>query len=183
MYCLRCTVGFARWVGEMTLTVWLQTVYRNFQRITLQESPGSVPAGRLPRTKEVILLDDLIDTARPGEEIVWKPSKCPSRSVAFFTHARARAQEVTGILKNNFDATLNAKQGFPVFSTSIEANFIAKKADLLSTFLITEDDRKEIQRLAQDPRIGQKVCWLQVSDLGMRQARLTSLCGGGVRRS
>ena len=46
-----------------------QTIYRNYQKITLQEAPGSVQAGRLPRHKEVILLNDLIDQARPGEEI------------------------------------------------------------------------------------------------------------------
>jgi DNA replication licensing factor MCM2 len=44
--------------------------YRDFQKITLQESPGSVPPGRLPRHKEVILLGDLVDSVRPGEEIV-----------------------------------------------------------------------------------------------------------------
>jgi len=38
--------------------------------MTLQESPGSVPAGRLPRHREVILLWDLIDKAKPGEEVV-----------------------------------------------------------------------------------------------------------------
>ncbi len=38
--------------------------------MTLQESPGSVPPGRLPRHREVILLADLIDSAKPGEEIV-----------------------------------------------------------------------------------------------------------------
>ena len=46
-----------------------ETIYRNYQKITLQESPGSVQAGRLPRHKEVILLHDLIDQARPGEEV------------------------------------------------------------------------------------------------------------------
>jgi DNA replication licensing factor MCM2 len=40
------------------------TIYRNFQRITIQESPGSVPAGRLPRQKEVVLLADLIDSCK-----------------------------------------------------------------------------------------------------------------------
>jgi len=49
-----------------------QTVYRNYQKITLQEAPGSVPAGRLPRHKDVILLWDLIDSGRPGEMIVRK---------------------------------------------------------------------------------------------------------------
>ena len=38
--------------------------------MTLQESPGSVPAGRLPRHREVVLLWDLIDSAKPGEEVV-----------------------------------------------------------------------------------------------------------------
>lgn len=57
-----------------------QTVYRNYQKITLQESPGSVPPGRLPRTKEIILLGDLIDTARPGEEVVSSSSRCAHSS-------------------------------------------------------------------------------------------------------
>lgn len=48
-------------------------MYRNYQKMTLQESPGSVPAGRLPRHREVILTWDLIDSAKPGEEIV-RPS-------------------------------------------------------------------------------------------------------------
>ena len=38
-----------------------ETIYRNYQRITIQESPGSVPAGRLPRQKDVILLWDYVD--------------------------------------------------------------------------------------------------------------------------
>lgn len=44
--------------------------------MTLQESPGSVPAGRLPRHREVILLWDLIDSAKPGEEVV-RTNYCP----------------------------------------------------------------------------------------------------------
>jgi DNA replication licensing factor MCM2 len=43
--------------------------------MTLQESPGSVPAGRLPRHREVVLLWDLIDVAKPGEEIVSSPGR------------------------------------------------------------------------------------------------------------
>jgi DNA replication licensing factor MCM2 len=46
------------------------TVYSNYQRITLQESPGKVPAGRLPRSKDVILSGDLCDACKPGDEIV-----------------------------------------------------------------------------------------------------------------
>ncbi|KYR02137.1 MCM family protein [Tieghemostelium lacteum] len=111
-----------------------QTIYRDYQKITLQESPGTVPAGRLPRTKDVILVDDLIDIIRPGEEI-----------------------EVTGIYKHNFDTKLNHQHGFPVFATMIEANYVNKKEDLLSSFILSEQDEKEIRKLARDENIGQKI--------------------------
>ena len=58
---------------KMFTVVWfvlLQTLYKNYQRITMQESPGKVPAGRLPRSKDAILLDDLVDTVKPGDELV-----------------------------------------------------------------------------------------------------------------
>eukprot|EP01104_Vermistella_antarctica_P001826 TRINITY_DN1195_c0_g1_i1.p1 TRINITY_DN1195_c0_g1~~TRINITY_DN1195_c0_g1_i1.p1 ORF type:complete len:930 (-),score=205.41 TRINITY_DN1195_c0_g1_i1:4-2793(-) len=111
-----------------------QTVYRNYQKLTLQESPGSVPPGRLPRTKDVILLWDLIDQARPGEEI-----------------------EVTGIYRNNFDMSLNCRNGFPVFATVIEANFLSKKNDVLSSFNLNEEDVRKIRELSRDRRIGDKI--------------------------
>ncbi|CAI5530725.1 unnamed protein product [Closterium sp. Naga37s-1] len=111
-----------------------QTIYRNYQKMTLQESPGSVPAGRLPRYKEVVLLNDLIDCARPGEEI-----------------------EVTGIYVNNFDAALNTRQGFPVFSTVIEANHISKRQDVFAAYRLTDEDKEEIMRLSRDPRIAERI--------------------------
>jgi len=46
-----------------------QTVYGNYQKLAIQETPGSVPPGRVPRHKDVVLLADLIDVARPGEEV------------------------------------------------------------------------------------------------------------------
>ncbi|GMI89842.1 MINICHROMOSOME MAINTENANCE 2 [Hibiscus trionum] len=119
--------------GPFTVNVE-QTVYRNYQKLTLQESPGTVPAGRLPRYKEVILLNDLIDCARPGEEI-----------------------EVTGIYTNNFDMSLNTKNGFPVFATVIEANYVTKKQDLFSAYKLTQEDKEDIERLAKDPQIGERI--------------------------
>ena len=111
-----------------------QTIYRNYQRMTIQENPGSVLAGRLPRSRDVILLWDLVDCARPGEQI-----------------------ELTGIYKNNFDVSLNTRNGFPVFSTIIEANHISKKEDAYSIVRLTEEDQREIRALAKDSRIRQRV--------------------------
>lgn len=111
-----------------------RTVYRNYQKLTLQESPGTVPAGRLPRHREVILLWDLIDSAKPGEEI-----------------------EVTGVYRNNYDAALNNKNGFPVFATIIEANYIVKSHDQLAGFRLSEQDEHQIRQLSKDPNIVEKI--------------------------
>ncbi|KAI0108106.1 MCM-domain-containing protein [Daldinia grandis] len=111
-----------------------KTVYRNYQKLTLQESPGTVPAGRLPRHREVILLWDLIDKAKPGEEI-----------------------EVTGIYRNNYDAQLNNRNGFPVFATILEANNVVKAHDQLAGFRLTEEDEHEIRKLSRDPQVIDKI--------------------------
>jgi DNA replication licensing factor MCM2 len=111
-----------------------RTVYRNYQKLTLQESPGTVPAGRLPRHREVILLWDLIDSAKPGEEI-----------------------EVTGIYRNNYDAALNNKNGFPVFATILEANYVVKSHDQLAGFRLTEADEQAIRALSKNPKIVDKI--------------------------
>ncbi|KAL2834855.1 MCM2/3/5 family-domain-containing protein [Aspergillus cavernicola] len=111
-----------------------KTVYRNYQKMTLQESPGSVPAGRLPRQREVVLLADLIDMAKPGDEI-----------------------EVTGIYRNSYDAQLNNKNGFPVFATIIEANHVVKSHDQQAGFRLTEEDERNIRALSRDPDIVEKI--------------------------
>jgi DNA replication licensing factor MCM2 len=46
-----------------------ETIYQNYQRINLQESPSSISAGRIPRSKNCILLGDLCDICKPGDEI------------------------------------------------------------------------------------------------------------------
>lgn len=119
-----------------------KTVYRNYQRITLQEAPGTVPAGRLPRHREVILLSDLVDVSKPGEEV-----------------------EVTGIYKNNYDGNLNAKNGFPVFATIIEANSIKRREgnaangeeEGLDVFSWTEEEEREFRKMSRDRAIIDKV--------------------------
>jgi len=80
------------------------TIYGNYQKLAIQEPPGSVPPGRVPRHKDVILLADLIDLARPGEEV-----------------------EVTGVYVHSYHAGIAGKAGFPIFSTTIEANHVTKR--------------------------------------------------------
>merc|ERR1712223_2150358 len=111
-----------------------QTLYKNYQRITIQESPGKVPAGRLPRSKDAILLGDLCDTCRPGDEI-----------------------ELTGVYTNNYDGSLNTAQGFPVFATVIMANHVLRKDESNATKSMTDEDIKAIVALSKDERIGERI--------------------------
>uniref|UniRef100_A0A8D0GH26 DNA replication licensing factor MCM2 n=1 Tax=Sphenodon punctatus TaxID=8508 RepID=A0A8D0GH26_SPHPU len=111
-----------------------ETVYQNYQRIKIQESPGKVAAGRLPRSKDSILLADLVDSCKPGDEI-----------------------ELTGIYHNNYDGSLNTANGFPVFATVILANHIAKKDNKVAVGELTDEDMKVIVGLSKDEQLGEKI--------------------------
>lgn len=110
-----------------------KSTYGNYQKITLQESPGSVPPGRVPRYKDVILLGDLIDIVRPGEEV-----------------------EITGIYMHSVGRAGSDKNGFPVFSTQIEANCVQKKSVGGITGL-TDEDKNRIRRLSQEPDVIERI--------------------------
>jgi DNA replication licensing factor MCM2 len=55
---------------------------------------------------------------------------------------------------HSYDAGLNVKNGFPVFSTCLEANYISKKEDNYRLDNMTDEDRMAIHELARDPKIG-----------------------------
>jgi DNA replication licensing factor MCM2 len=111
----------------------INTVYRNYQKMTIQETPGTVPPGRVPRQKEVYVLNDQVDAARPGDEV-----------------------EITGIYINRFDYFSNVKHGFPVFTTIIEANYIRRFGDE-DIIELTEEDKLFIRNLSRQPKIGEKI--------------------------
>ncbi|XP_055342727.1 DNA replication licensing factor MCM2-like [Paramacrobiotus metropolitanus] len=111
-----------------------ETVYENFQRVIIQESPGKVAAGRLPRSKECILKGDLVDTVRPGDEI-----------------------EVIGVYSNNYDGSLNTRNGFPVFATVIVVNHIKRNDEKTLALSLSDSDIKAIQALSKDEFITERI--------------------------
>ncbi|KAH6837569.1 Pentatricopeptide repeat superfamily protein [Perilla frutescens var. hirtella] len=106
--------------GPFTVNIE-QAIYRNCQKLTLQESFGIIPAGRLPRCTKVILLNNLVDCARRGEEM-----------------------EVTGIYTKLLGMSLNTKKGFPVSVTLLEANYVAEKQD---PFFSLQADPRRLRKL------------------------------------
>lgn len=111
-----------------------QTMFRNYQKITLQEIPGRLPAGRVPRTKDCILLADLCDRAKPGDAV-----------------------DLTGVYSNTYDGALNTKNGFPVFSTVIFANHLEVKDSKQVVQALTDEDCNLITRLSKEANLMQRV--------------------------
>ena len=58
---------------------------------------------------------------------------------------------------NNYDGSLNTANGFPVFATVIEANYITKKDDKMAVASLTDEDIRAIHQLSKDEKIGQRV--------------------------
>lgn len=61
----------------------------------------------------------------------------------------------SGIYTHSYDATLNARNGFPVFTTIVEANWLSKSEDKYAAFRLTDEDKDEISRLSKKPDIGE----------------------------
>lgn len=139
-----------------------KTLYRDYQRITIQESPSRVPAGRIPRSKDCILLADLCNRCKPGDEI-----------------------DVAGIYKCSYDGSLNIENGLPVFATVILANHLIVKDNKQIIESLTDDDVQTIIKLGQDHRIGERI----VASIGpsiyghddIKRALALSLFGGEAK--
>lgn len=110
-----------------------RTVFQNYQKAVVQELTSAVPPGSIPRQKVVILLGDLVDKVRPGDDLI-----------------------ITGVLDARQDMITNAKLGFPVFATWILANHCQKRRERQIREL-TERDIDIIKRLSQNPNIRDKI--------------------------
>lgn len=106
-----------------------KTLYRNHQKVTLQEAPGSVEAGKMPRSKEVVLTGDQVDSVRPGD-----------------------ALHLTGVYRCMYDAGVNARTCFPVYRTIIDAVHLTRKGDVQVEH-VTDEEQEQILELAKHPNI------------------------------
>ena len=104
--------------------------FRDWQLVVVQERPEEIPAGQIPRSIEVVLTDDLVDTARPGDRVT-----------------------VIGVVR----LSKTKKPAKPIFSTYIEANNIIVAQRFLEELKLSLEDEERILSLSKDPLIRRKI--------------------------
>ncbi len=103
--------------------------YIDWQKIMLQERPEDVPGGQMPRSIEVQLTEDLVDSSRPGDRIT-----------------------IVGV------PSIHQTSGrSPLFELYIDANSIKISEKVLEEISITREDEEKIKDLAKDPWIREKI--------------------------
>ncbi|HMK82366.1 MAG TPA: minichromosome maintenance protein MCM [Candidatus Bathyarchaeia archaeon] len=139
-----------------------QSIFMNSQEIRIQERPEDLPPGQLPRSMDVRLLEDLVDTARPGDR------------VSIIGVARA-LQEFVG-----------RKARLRTFDLLLDANYVEVVGKEVEVVELTPDDERLIKELAKDPFIHRKlIASLAPSIYGygdLKEAVLYLLFGGVSKR-
>ncbi len=124
--CVRCNSS-----GSFILETE-KSEYIDWQKIIVQEKPEELPPGQLPRSVEVILYDDLVDTVKPGDRIY-----------------------VTGILELNVYEIKRGKP--PVISSYIEANYVESQHREFLEIEITPEDERKIFELSRQKNVREKI--------------------------
>ncbi|KAI8837168.1 DNA replication licensing factor MCM3 [Chytriomyces cf. hyalinus JEL632] len=137
--------------GNPLTTEYGLSTYRDFQTLTIQEMPERAPAGRMPRPIDVVLEDDLVDIAKPGDRVqivgVYRsmgkganPTSALFRTIILANNVRHMGREILQPVLSEVDMTNIRKIGrkkdvFELLSTSLAPSIFGhdmiKKAVLL----------------------------------------------------
>ncbi|KAH3176824.1 MCM DNA helicase complex subunit [Aspergillus fumigatus] len=114
------------------ITEYGYSTYLDHQTISIQEMPERAPAGQLPRSVDVILDDDLVDSAKPGDRI-----------------------QLVGIYRSL--GNRNASSGSSTFRTVVMANNIiqlsSKSGGGIAQATITDTDIRNINKVAKKKNV------------------------------
>ncbi len=115
--------------GGKFILVREKSVFIDWQKIVVQEKPEDVPGGQIPRSIEVHLTRDLVETARPGD--------------------RVKIVGIASLEQLSSTGTL--------FGLYIDANSVKLSEKVLEEVSITKEDEERILELARDPWIRERI--------------------------
>ncbi|MCK5506880.1 MAG: minichromosome maintenance protein MCM [Thermodesulfovibrionia bacterium] len=107
--------------------------FKDWQKVRIQESPDELPPGQMPRSVDVIFEGDIVDTSRPGDLV-----------------------KVTGILQTAPDFSRRGGR-LATFNVFIQANGVEIAEKEYEQIELSDEDEKEIRKLAEDPYVHERV--------------------------
>jgi replicative DNA helicase Mcm len=128
----RCTNPKCGREGPFILAVE-DSKFVDWQKLRIQEMPEELPPGQMPRSIDIIVKDDLVDTARPGDRVAMIGVLI---SVQDFAPRRGR---------------------LTTFRTFIDANYVDTMDKESEKVEITPEEERVIADLAKDEWIYQKI--------------------------
>ncbi|CAN1808534.1 DNA replication licensing factor MCM3 [Linum perenne] len=110
--------------GNLLVTEYGMCTYKDHQTLSVQEMPENSAPGQLPRTLDVIVEDDLVDSCKPGDRVA-----------------------IVGVYKALAGKTKGSVNG--VFRTVVVANNVCLLNKLANSPIYTADDIKNIKKIAE----------------------------------
>ncbi len=138
-----------------------ESVFIDYQLITIQESPDELRSGDIPKTLQAILYHDLVDSVRPGERI-----------------------KIMGILKSNPKEDRRGRLS-TIFMIQLIANSIEGLTQEDEEIELTQDDVDQIHALSQEPFIQKKIARsIARTILGQQQLKMAAAMSlfGGIQK-
>jgi len=133
----------------------------NLQELRVQERPEDLPPGQLPRSIDVLLTEDLVDVARPGDRVT-----------------------ITGVVRVRQEYLTKAGR-LRTSELYLEANFIDIPSRETEVVDLTPEEEEKIKGLAKDPWIHRKlIASIAPSVYGYQHVKeaILYLLFGGVRK-
>ncbi|MFW9931162.1 MAG: minichromosome maintenance protein MCM [Candidatus Thorarchaeota archaeon] len=107
--------------------------FRDWQKVRIQESPEELPPGQMPRSIDVVLEGDIVDISRPGDLV-----------------------KITGTLLTSPDFSRRGGK-LATFNIFIQANGVEIGEKEYDQIELSEEDEKEIRKMAEDPYIHERI--------------------------
>lgn len=101
--------------GNLLETEFGLSQYKDYQMVSMQETPETAPLGQLPRSCEIVVENDIVDKCKPGDRVrvvgIYRPlggnntaaSTAVFRTVLIANNIQLMGKEVNGIVMTSAD--------------------------------------------------------------------------------
>ncbi len=110
-----------------------KSIFRDWQKVRIQESPEELPPGQMPRSIDVVLEGDIVDISRPGDLV-----------------------KITGLLLTTPDFSRRGGK-LATFNVFLQANGVEIGDMEYEQVELSEEDEEKIREMAEDPYIHERI--------------------------